>query len=78
MADNPYPYPGPNVSQAYRLMVPVGVTLGLCLILYGIRIWARTHRNARNLGWDDYMITLAMICAIAQTGTVSSSSPLTK
>lgn len=60
MSDNPYPYPGPDVTQAARLMTPCALTLVIAFALYVMRMWTRSN-PVNILGWDDYTVSGAMV-----------------
>lgn len=62
MADNQsiYPYPGPNITNAPRLLVPITLTLAIAWGLYAARIYTRL-RPVNNLGWDDYTVSGAIV-----------------
>lgn len=55
--------PGPDVSGAPKL---IGITGGLYLVIlvvFGSRMYTRL-RPASHLGWDDYTITIALVCRL--------------
>lgn len=55
------PPPPPNVSIAPKLLVPVGIIIGIGLPLYVARMYTRVRMN-RKLERDDYAITIAEVC----------------
>lgn len=55
-----FPYPGPDVSNAPKLLVPSSIALCIALILYVTRIFVRV-RPVCILGWDDYTVSVAMV-----------------
>ncbi|PVI03907.1 hypothetical protein DM02DRAFT_695026 [Periconia macrospinosa] len=61
---NPPPNLPPNDSIALRLLIPVGIIIGIGLPIYVARMYSRLRKN-KKLSCDDYAITLAEICSIA-------------
>ncbi|KAH8589186.1 hypothetical protein B0O99DRAFT_725828 [Bisporella sp. PMI_857] len=53
----------PNDSIAPKLLVPVGIIMGIGFPIYVTRIYSRV-RPHNKLSWDDYSITLAEVCSI--------------
>lgn len=60
---NGFPYPGPDATDAPRLLVPTGITIAIALGLYVPRIYSRV-RPVNTLGWDDYTVSLAMVSEV--------------
>lgn len=66
---NGFPYPGPDATDAPRLMVPAAITLAIALILYVVRMYTRI-RPVNTLGWDDCTVSVAMVSACTSGLTV--------
>ena len=54
------PYPGPDTTDAARLMAPGAITFAFALGLYVPRMYTRI-RPVRTLGWDDYTVSIAIV-----------------
>lgn len=54
----------PDKSLGGLLLGITGMIELLAVLLFCLRIWARTPRFKMNLGWDDYFITIAVVCSV--------------
>lgn len=61
--------PPPSDSIAPRLLIPVGIILGIGLIIYVARMYSRIQMN-RKLDRDDYAITMAEVSQFSPLGVV--------
>ena len=52
--------PPPNDSIAPRVLIPVGIIIGIGLPIYVARMYSRTQMH-HGLSWDDYAVTLAEV-----------------
>jgi hypothetical protein len=61
--DVPLTAPGPDDNISSRLLGTTGTLIWLAFIVYGLRIATRIRPTFR-LGWDDVVMTAAMVCAL--------------
>ena len=64
--------PGPDVNISHRLLGSTGAIIGLCIIVYGLRIATRV-RPTFKLGWDDGVMTAAMVSLHGTTNVRTST-----